>query len=211
MDITPGRAELPLPSHLQRLRENRGPEVRRLHRERPGRRQDIAVQHLLEDRETIRSRTIYSRKTSEPWANMIRRCLYTALFVLHAGTATSLPGRTITPWPGRSGSCVRFFPKSAILTRPRKRQRLRFGDKRSGAGPDYDFFIDINYFLGGQYRSVARNITGRPVLPDFRSRILLSQSYLRLGMNSRSLGAVRGIGYDAVEAPLQVHAPCPQG
>ncbi|MBN2159832.1 MAG: hypothetical protein JW807_10585 [Spirochaetes bacterium] len=66
---------------------------------------------------------------------------------------------------------------------------------------DCNFFINVNYYLGGQYKTVVNNIAGMPVPPDTRSAVLLSQSYLRLGMNSRGLGAIRGIGYDSVSGP----------
>jgi hypothetical protein len=133
---------------------------------------------------------------------MILRCLYTALFVLHAATAPA--AGTDDNALSRQKRFVRsLFSEKRYFDAAAEAKRLRFEDTRSGAGPDYDFFIDINYFLGGQYRSVARSITGRPALPDFRSRILLSQSYLMLGMNARSLNAVRGIGYETVEAPLR--------
>jgi len=71
------------------------------------------------------------------------------------------------------------------------------GDERK----DYSFFIDVNYFLGRQYRTVVMNITSRPGPLDCRSGILLSQSYLRLGMNGRSLEAALRVRYDAVEGP----------
>ena len=65
---------------------------------------------------------------------------------------------------------------------------------------DYSFFIDINYFLGGQYRSVIADITSGPAPADFRNTILLSQAYLRLGMNERGLETVMRIPYAAVDA-----------
>jgi hypothetical protein len=68
-----------------------------------------------------------------------------------------------------------------------------------GDGKDYSFFIDINYFLGGQYRSVVMNIASRPGPADYRNSILLSQSYLKLGMNDRGLEAVLGVRYGAVD------------
>jgi hypothetical protein len=67
-----------------------------------------------------------------------------------------------------------------------------------GDHKDYFFFIDINYFLGGQYRTVVLNITARPGTPDFRNGILLSQSYLKLGMNDRGLETALRIRYSSV-------------
>ncbi len=64
---------------------------------------------------------------------------------------------------------------------------------------DYSFFIDINYFLGGQYRTVVMNITSRQGTPDYRNGILLSQTYLKLGMNDHGLETALRIRYDAVE------------
>jgi hypothetical protein len=68
-----------------------------------------------------------------------------------------------------------------------------------GDGRDYSFFIDINYFLGGQYRTVVMNIASRPGPADLRNSILLSQSYLKLGMNDRGLEAVLGVRYGPVD------------
>jgi len=123
------------------------------------------------------------------------------MFLLHAAAA---PAAGTDDAVSRQKRFVRslFFEQryfdAAVETR-----RLLFEDARGAARPDYDFFIDINYFLGGQYRSVARSIAGRPGPPDIRSRVLLSQSYLMLGMNALSLAAVRGIGYEAAEPPLR--------
>ncbi len=131
---------------------------------------------------------------------MIGRCLYTALFILYAGTATgaAVEDGAVT----RQKRFVRqLFSEKRFFDVIAETKRLRSVDSRIGSRPDYDFFIDINYFLGGQYRSVARSISARPGPPDVRSRVLLSQSYLRLGMGALSLRAVRGIGYGEVAVP----------
>ncbi|HOT45392.1 MAG TPA: hypothetical protein PLM53_11155 [Spirochaetota bacterium] len=80
-------------------------------------------------------------------------------------------------------------------------RRLMALDPAGDDRKDYSFFIDVNYFLGRQYRTVVTNITSRPGPPDCRTGILLSQSYLMLGMNGRSLEAALRVRYDAVEGP----------
>jgi hypothetical protein len=132
---------------------------------------------------------------------MVLRCLYTALFVLYAAT---VPAAGTDDAVSRQKRFVRsLFSEKRFFDAAAETGRLRLEDGRSAARTDYDFFIDINYFMGGQYRSVARSITGRQGTPDLRSRVLLSQSYLMLGMNALSLDAVRGTGYESVAPPLR--------
>ncbi len=82
-------------------------------------------------------------------------------------------------------------------------RRLMAFDPGGDSGGDYSFFIEINLFLGGQYRSVVRDITARPGPPDHRTSVLLSQSYLKLGMNERGLEAALRVRYGAVDGPLR--------
>jgi len=68
---------------------------------------------------------------------------------------------------------------------------------------DYAFFIDVNYFLGGQHKSVVKSVSARAGIKDYRSEILLSQSYLKLGMNARGLETALNIRYSAVNPSLR--------
>jgi hypothetical protein len=97
----------------------------------------------------------------------------------------------------------RLFSEQRYFDAIAETKRLRSGTRDTGKARDYDFFIDINYFLGGQYRSVVQRIASRPGPDDFRSNVLLSQAYLGLGMCGRSLDALRGFRYDMVEPRLR--------
>jgi hypothetical protein len=68
---------------------------------------------------------------------------------------------------------------------------------------DYPFFIGVNYFLGGQHKSVVSFVSSRLNVLEYRNGILLSQSYLKLGMNSRGLETLLNIRYDAVNPSLR--------
>jgi hypothetical protein len=68
---------------------------------------------------------------------------------------------------------------------------------------DYAFFIDINYFLGGQYKSVVKLVSARAGVLEYPNGTLLSQAYLKLGMNTSGLEAALNIRYSAVDAPLR--------
>lgn len=133
---------------------------------------------------------------------MIGRCLYTAMLILYAGNAivSVADDGAVT----RQKRFIReLFSEKRFFDAIAETKRLRSMDSRSGSRAEYDFFIDINYFMGGQYRSVTKNITGRPGPFDVRSRVLLSQSYLRQGMSAPSLRAVRTIGYGGAAGPLR--------
>ena len=133
---------------------------------------------------------------------MIGRCLYSALLILYAGTATGAAADDGTV--ARQKRFIRgLFSEHRFFDAVAETKRLRSMDPRIGSRPDYDFFININYFLGGQYRSAAKGVTGGQGPVDARSRVLLSQSYLRLGMSGPSLRAVRGIGYNEVAGPFR--------
>ncbi len=72
-------------------------------------------------------------------------------------------------------------------------------DQDAGGHRDYRFFITINYFLGGQYRSVVAALASRSGLRDSRESILLSQAYLKLGLCGAALETAAGIPYGAVD------------
>lgn len=130
---------------------------------------------------------------------MTGRCLYTALIVLYAGAAVG--NAADVGAVARQKRFVReLFSEKRYFDAIAETRRLESLDP--GTRSDYGFFIGMNFFLGGRYRSAAREIAGRG-FTDVRSRVLLSQSYLRLGMNALSLRAVRGIGYGEVEGPLR--------
>jgi len=72
----------------------------------------------------------------------------------------------------------------------------------TGAGfrADYEFFVNTNYFLGGQYNTAVKNLTTKAAPLDLREQVLLSQSYLRLGMKDRSLETALDIRYGPADA-----------
>ena len=59
----------------------------------------------------------------------------------------------------------------------------------------YLFFINVNYFLGEQYRTVVYNLNKKIEGLDFRERILASQSYLRLGLFDDSYKIIENLDY----------------
>ena len=68
---------------------------------------------------------------------------------------------------------------------------------------DYAFFIGVNYFLGEQYKSAVTFLSTRSDILEYRNRILLSQTYLKLGMNAHGLETALTIRYDAVNASFR--------
>lgn len=66
---------------------------------------------------------------------------------------------------------------------------------------EYLYFIEANYYLGGQYRTVISHI--REMEGDNRARLpyllLLSRSYMKLGMDSESLSALLRYDYARME------------
>ncbi|MBN1497194.1 MAG: hypothetical protein JXA07_10530 [Spirochaetes bacterium] len=76
-------------------------------------------------------------------------------------------------------------------------RRLMAFDPGITLDPDYEFFINANYFLGGQYRTALSNLAGKKLTLEVRERVLLSQSYMKLGMKADSLESVRLIRYGA--------------
>jgi len=81
--------------------------------------------------------------------------------------------------------------------------RLVSIDAGSDNRNDYPFFIGINYFLGGQYKSAVTFVSTNLNVQEYRSGILLSQSYLKLGMNTHGLDAALNIRYGAVNPSLR--------
>lgn len=79
-------------------------------------------------------------------------------------------------------------------------RRLLFAEKNADARRDYDFFVAVNYFLGGQYRSVIAAISPHNPGLDFRSGMVLSQSYRALGMPDRCLAILKNFRYEALSA-----------
>jgi hypothetical protein len=68
---------------------------------------------------------------------------------------------------------------------------------------DYPFFIGVNYFLGGQYKTAATFVSTHLNVMKYRNGILLSQSYLKLGMNSHGLETALSIRYGSVHPSLR--------
>lgn len=81
-------------------------------------------------------------------------------------------------------------------------RRLMAFDPDAANGPDYAYFININFFMGKQYRSVVAGVSSLPGRRDYRNCVLLSQAYLKLGMNERGLDEVARLRYDGM-APQQ--------
>jgi hypothetical protein len=65
----------------------------------------------------------------------------------------------------------------------------------------YAYFINANYFLGGQYKTVIENLSKEKADNKLGvySTILLSQSYLNLGHLDQSASALGGINYSLLD------------
>ncbi|MDY6969481.1 MAG: hypothetical protein SVR08_12625, partial [Spirochaetota bacterium] len=66
---------------------------------------------------------------------------------------------------------------------------------------EYLYFIDANYFLGKQYRTVINNLKGSDNYNDLKLPyyILLSRSYHNLGLYKDSIRALKQIDYRDLE------------
>lgn len=112
---------------------------------------------------------------------------------LSAADASALAGR-------QKSFVMDLFSQKRYFDAIAETRRLMAFDSRIGLNPDYEFFINANYFLGGQYGTAVKNITAKPGPLDPREGILLSQSYLKLGMNADSLAAACAISYKRADA-----------
>jgi len=122
--------------------------------------------------------------------------------VLLAAAFSSMASAETGGLVGRQKRFIRdLFSQQRYFDVISETRRLMALDPAGDGRNEYTFFMDVNYFLGRQYRTVVANITSRPGPPDYRAGILLSQSYLRLGMNGRSLEAALRVPYGAVEIP----------
>lgn len=75
-------------------------------------------------------------------------------------------------------------------------RRLSIMDPSGGDAAEYDYFINVNYFLGGQYKSVINNLqSGGIQSADFRETILLSRAYCMLHFDSRAYERLMSIDY----------------
>jgi len=78
------------------------------------------------------------------------------------------------------------------------RKYIAFTGSRNG---DLDYFITANYFLGEQYVWTIDHIMSRKDrLPDYRDKVLLSQSFMRLHDGGQSIGAVTAVDIPAVDS-----------
>ncbi len=77
-------------------------------------------------------------------------------------------------------------------------RRLQVIHLKKNNQKDYSFFILGNYFLGRQYRSVAFRLTRPGIDFGLNGRILLSQSYLRLGYFTNSYRVLSDIKFKTV-------------
>lgn len=65
---------------------------------------------------------------------------------------------------------------------------------------DYIYFIESNYFLGEQYKSVIYYITEKEQKGlYYRETVLLSQAYLKLGLYSKSINTIQVINYQDID------------
>ncbi|MFC1670470.1 hypothetical protein ACFL20_08760 [Spirochaetota bacterium] len=79
-------------------------------------------------------------------------------------------------------------------------RRLINLNAKDDAPHKYDFFINVNYYYGHQYRSVIHNITKKNKDKyNLSDSILLSQSFLRLGMFSQAGYVLKDIHYGNVD------------
>jgi hypothetical protein len=67
----------------------------------------------------------------------------------------------------------------------------------------FDYFINANYFLGGQYRTVAARLARKDEAPapSAPELLLLSASYLRLGLATQSAEALYAVNYTGAGDP----------
>ncbi|MCP4134028.1 MAG: hypothetical protein GY754_23860 [bacterium] len=67
----------------------------------------------------------------------------------------------------------------------------------------YSYFINSNYFLGAQYKTVVYNLTREEegTVPGlgFKKNILVSQSFLKLGFYERSSRVLQDVDYSAID------------
>lgn len=82
-------------------------------------------------------------------------------------------------------------------------RRLMAEDRDPGRIREYLFFIDVSFFLGAQYRTVAERIGKIPEPLEYRDLLLLSQSYLRLGECGRSLQVLQGVSRQGLDQSLR--------
>jgi hypothetical protein len=82
-------------------------------------------------------------------------------------------------------------------------RRLMALDSGAESMHDYEYFIRVNLFLGGQYRSVIQDTAHRDRLPDYQNDILLSRAYLKLGMCDRGLEMLQAVRYDSLKGPYR--------
>jgi hypothetical protein len=95
-----------------------------------------------------------------------------------------------------------FFQKRYFDAIAETRRLIAF-DPDTDNRVDYAFFIDINYFMGGQYKSVVKFVSDRAGALKYRDGALLSQAYLKLGMNANGLEAALNIRYSDVDTSLR--------
>ena len=82
-------------------------------------------------------------------------------------------------------------------------RRLMAEDRDPDRNRDYLFFIDVSYFLGSQYRTVAERLGGITAPLAYREALLLSQSYLRLGECDRSIRVLGALRPGELDPPLR--------
>ncbi len=75
-------------------------------------------------------------------------------------------------------------------------RRLLSFNRNIDRNEDYNFFILGNYFSGRQYKTVIFDLDGNK--PSLREKVLLSQSYLKLGMFSESYAILKDINYNGI-------------
>lgn len=100
----------------------------------------------------------------------------------------------------QKGFVKELFSQKRYFDAIAETRRLMAFDPGAGLRTEYEFFINANYFLGGQYGTAVKNITSMPGPHDIREEILLSQSYLKLGMKAESLTAALKIRYSPADA-----------
>lgn len=71
---------------------------------------------------------------------------------------------------------------------------------------EYDYFISLNYFLGGQHAVVADRASyneTRHRIPDVRDALLVSRSFMKRGNTEKAGAALHSISYETTEKKFQ--------
>lgn len=98
-----------------------------------------------------------------------------------------------------------LFTKGRYFDCIAETRRLAGSDIPAEEKNNLNYFIESNYFLGGQYRTVISDIDKKQISgDDFPYLILQSQSYLKLNNNNSASDAFKNIKYNQIDEKYRV-------